>query len=271
MKWEEFNTTYKIVCVVISIILTLYWSCKYAKDEDTSLVRYTQYAASKTKDEYPILSFCLKNPFLKEKLKEFGVDGEEEYLEFLEGNVFNSSFMKIPYDDITLKLSDYLIGYYIYYVNGTETNLSASEGKRFFRISTSFNGFIHQRFFKCFSFKLRLKQKIRIISLRIKQEIFQNHSRAEYYSFITLLHYPNQLLRSSGSMKRVWNDRKNDPSEYSMWFTVHGMEVVNRRNTKSNPCIENWKNYDSTLLEHHAIKVGCRAPYQLHHLNQKLC
>ena len=109
MKWEEFNTTYKLVCVVISIILTLYWSCKYAKDEDTSLVRYTQYAASETKDEYPVLSFCLKNPFLKEKLKEFGVNGEEEYLEFLEGKTFNSSFMKIPYDNITLKLSDYLI------------------------------------------------------------------------------------------------------------------------------------------------------------------
>ena len=63
-------------------------------------------------------------------------------------------------------------------------------------------------------------------------------------------------------MRRVWNDRKNDTSEYSMWFTVHGMEVVNRRNTKSNPCIENWKNYDSELLENHAIGIGCRAPYQ---------
>ena len=161
-----------------------------------------------------------------------------------------------------MKLKDYLIGYYVYYVNGTERNLSALEGKDFFRTSTSYNGFIHQRFFKCFSFQLKMTQRIRIISLRIKQDIFQNHSRAEYYSFITLIHYPNQLLRSSGSMKRAWKDRKNNNVEYSMWFTVNGMEVVNRRNTKHTPCIENWKNYDSELLQRHVSDIGCKSPYQ---------
>ena len=138
------------------------------------------------------------------------------------------------------------------------------QGKDLFQISTSYSGFVHQRFFKCLSFNLKMVQRIRTISLRVKQGIFQNISRAEYYSFITLIHYPNQFLRSSGSIRRVWNGRKNYTDDYSMWFTVHGMEVINRRNTKLNPCIENWKNYDYSLLENHTMNVGCRAPYQLH-------
>ena len=262
MNWKEFITTYKLICILISIILSFYWSYKYSKDEDTSLVSYTLYTKSAAKDEYPVLSFCFRNPFLKDKLKEYSVNDEKEYLEFLEGKSFPANFSKIPYDEITLKLENYLIGYYVYFVNGTERNLSASEGKHFFRTSTSYNGFIHQRFFKCFSFKLKKTQRIRILSLRLKQDIFQNHSRAEYYSFVTLIHYPNQLLRSSGSIKRVWNDRKNNTAEYSMWFTVNGIEVTNRRNTKSNSCIENWRNYDSELLENHLTNVECKAPYQ---------
>ena len=263
MNWEEFNSTYRIICILISIILTFYWSCKYAKNEDTSLVSYTLYAKSETKDRYPVLSFCFKKPFIKDKLEEYGINEETDYLDFLEGKSFSADFVNLPYDNMTLQLKNYLIGYYVYYVNGTESNLSASEGKDLFQIHTSYSGFIHQRFFKCFSFNLKMTQRIRTISLRIKKGIFQNISRAEYYSFITLIHYPNQFLRSSGSIRRVWNDRKNYTADYSMWFTVHGMEVINRRNTKVNSCIENWKNYDSALLEDHTISVGCRAPYQL--------
>ena len=47
---------------------------------------------------------------------------------------------------------------------------------------------------------------------------------------------------------------------------------INRRNKRSNPCIENWKNYDSVMLENHTLNVGCRAPYQLHlNLSIPLC
>ena len=272
MNWEEFNTTNKIICILISIILTFYWSCKYAKDEDTSLVSYTLYAKSEAKDIYPVLSFCFRNPFIKEKLEDFGINNEKEYLNFLEGKSFFADFSKIPYDNITLQLNDYLIGYYVDYVNGTERNLSVSEGKDLFQISTSYNGFVHQRFFKCFSYNLKMIQRIRVISLRVKQDIFRNISRAEYYTFISLIHYPNQFLRSSGSIRKAWNDRKNNTAEYSMEFTVHGMEVINRRNKRSNPGIENWKNYDSVMLENHALNVRCRAPYQLHlNLSIPLC
>ena len=264
MNWEEFNTAHKIICILISIILTFNWSCKYLENEDTSLVSYTLYAKSEAKDKYPVLSFCFRNPFIKEKLEEFGMNNENDYLNFLEGKSFFANFSNIPYDDITLQLNDYLIGYYVYYVNGTERLLSASKGKELFQISTSYNGFVHQRFFKCFSFNLKMIQRIRMISLWVRQSIFQNISRAEYYSFISLIHYPNQFLRSSGSIRRAWNDRINYAAGYSMWFTVHGMEVINRRNKKSDPCLENWKNYDSVMLENHTVNVGCRAPYQLH-------
>ena len=262
MNWKKFIIFNKIICVVISIILTFYWSYKYSKNEDTSLLNYKWYAESAAKDEYPVLSFCFRNPFLKDKLKEFGVTDERKYLEFLEGKTFPSNFSSIPYDDITLQLENYLIGYYLYFVNGTERNLTVLEGRNFVETSTSYNGFIQQRFFKCFSFKLKKIQRIRTLALRLKQDIFQNHSRAAYYFFVTLIHYPNQLLRSFGSIKRIWNDRRNNTAEYAMWFTVNGMEVTNRRNKKSSSCIENWKNYDNILLENHVTNVGCNAPYQ---------
>ena len=40
------------------------------------------------------------------------------------------------------------------------------------------------------------------------------------------------------------------------------MEVVKRRNKHNQPCNDNWKGYDDSLLEQHIKAVGCRAPYQ---------
>ena len=125
MLWKAFNVFFKVVCILISILLTIYWTYKYSKNEDTSLVGYTHYLESKS-DQYPVLSFCFKNPFLKGKLENHGIN-ETLYLEFLKGKYFSLAYMDIDYNDITINLNDYFVAYYVHWVNGTENVFSATD------------------------------------------------------------------------------------------------------------------------------------------------
>ena len=260
---STFNIFFKTICIIIAVFLTVYWSYEFFKNEDTSFVEYTKYLES-DKDIYPVLSFCFQNPFNETKLQKYNVT-KDDYIEFLKGTrgYFSSKFLEVPYDDITLQVDDHItkhFGYYKYFINGTEKNMTSEEGRNVFEVSTSYNGFIHQRFFKCFSLESKSKERIRMASLGLSQDIFKQHSRAKYYSFITLFHYPQQLLRSSGTMRRVWKDRKDD-SEFSMWFTLTGMDVMNRRHKQDNTCISNWRDYDNELLEKHIRELNCTVPY----------
>ena len=261
--WKAFNIFFKSLCFLIALTLTVYWSYKFLKNDDKSVVQYSKYLESDN-NPYPVLSFCYQNPFIESKLQVYNVT-KDEYLNFLKGETgyFSNKYLNIPYDDITLDVHDYItkhFGYYKYFINGTEKNMTSKEGLSLFEISNSYNGFIHQRFFKCFSFASKSKERIRMASLGLSQDIFKEHSRTSYYSFITLFHYPHQFLRSSGTMRRVWKERK-DNSEFSMWFTLTGMDVMNRRNKRHDTCITNWRDYDNEMLKRHIYNLNCSAPY----------
>ena len=194
---------FKFICSLLAIVLVVDVFYKFSKNEDISLLKYTSYLKTEN-DYYPVISFCFKNPFLTEKLEKYGAD-EATYLHFLEGKNISDEMLEIEYDQVTIDVNDYLVEYYILWVNGTDEYFPASSegGRRHFEILASFNGFINRRFFKCFSTNHHAKQLRRVLSVKLHQGIFQNKSRASYYSFLTLLHYPRQVLRSLGTLRRV--------------------------------------------------------------------
>jgi hypothetical protein len=88
--WKVFSVSFTIVCILTSLALTTYETIKYSKNEDMSLVGESFYLETqkdeiKTKNIYPVLSFCFENPFLKEKLKKR--INMRFYLQYLEGNL----------------------------------------------------------------------------------------------------------------------------------------------------------------------------------------
>ena len=63
------------------IFMCIYWGYMFSLDEDISVVKYRKFQ-EREKDDYPTVSFCLANPFLKQRLSAHGVN-ESLYLKFL--------------------------------------------------------------------------------------------------------------------------------------------------------------------------------------------
>lgn len=49
------------------------------------------------------------------------------------------------------------------------------------------------------------------------------------------------------------------------------VEILKRRNKKSNPCISDGLNYDETLLNEYLSNVECTAPYRSINKSGKIC
>ena len=84
------------------------------------------------------------------------------------------------------------------------------------------------------------------------------------------IHYPNQLMVSAKTIKLAWPTRERY-DRFEMRFHVDGAEVLQRRNKRSQPCIENWKNYDDVVLVKHLNNVTCRSPYQMPSVTYPIC
>lgn len=73
------------------------------------------------------------------------------------------------------------------------------------------------------------------------------------------MHYPNHLTLPSKTLKQYWNGRK-EFENFDMGFWVTGVEVIMRRNKRTNPCDEDWDNFDTSVILNHIRQVGCRSP-----------
>ena len=261
---------YKFICILLAIVLVVDVFYKFSKNEDISLLKYTSYLKTES-DYYPVISFCFKNPFLTEKLEKYGAH-EATYLHFLEGKNVSAELLEIEYDQVTIDVKDYLVEYWISWANGTDESFPAGSegGRHHFETLVSLNGFINRQFFKCFYVNHKTQKSRRLQSVKLNQGIFQNKSRASYYSFLTLLHYPHQVLRSLGTLRRVWKERKND-HDYSMHFALNGMDVINRRDKKNDRCNPNWRNYDGSVIEEKIKNSGCRMLYETTNMSIPKC
>jgi hypothetical protein len=104
------------------------------------------------------------------------------------------------------------------------------------------------------------------ISLFVKNNIFPDNLRPTHWGFLVLLHYPNQLLLASTSKQYIW-DPQTSQNDYEMRIYAKNMEVYWRRRK----CLDNWKNYDTDVLEFQMNRIGCR-PFYLNSIsNLPLC
>ena len=56
-----------------------------------------------------------------------------------------------------------------------------------------------------------------------------------------------------------------------MRFIVNAMEVIRRRNKRSQPGDEDWENHDQNIILKHTNKAGCRASYQYSSTGIRTC
>ena len=259
-NWSTFKTLFKGICISVALALISYWVYVFSLNEDLCVVDYKKWYQEEN-DAYPMLSMCFAAPFSKEKFRSSGTGiNESTYLKYLKGEYFDSNMLAIDYRSITVDVD---IGeYWVMWMNGSSSTIYP-EGNDIKLLLSTYAGFWSwpNLFYNCYGIQIPNAKDVQVFAIVLKSDLFQSEKLTGGYSFITILHYPNQLLRSLKSFRNSWPKRKPN-STYIMRFKLTSAEVVRRRNKGTRPCTEDWKNYDSYVQMEHTKKAGCRNPYQ---------
>ena len=96
ITFKNIKYAYFIVCLILTIGLSIYSVCRYIKNDDITSVRVAKFLSSKD-SIYPAFSFCIFDPFLETKFEVFGDDdiNVTYYKKFLEGEIWNDKMLKI--------------------------------------------------------------------------------------------------------------------------------------------------------------------------------
>ena len=192
------------LCCSITISLVSYCIYQYTLNEDLSEVSYKEFRGTKD-DVFPTVSLCLGNPFLKEKLAEYGTD-ETSYLAFLRGSSFNQDLLSINFSHVTINIVDYIKGYRFYLRNITkvsfDSGLTLQQKEKLTYISFIGFGF-HGLFYKCFGLQIPEVSNLLAFRILLSNEIFPSGTRPTKDFFTTSIHLPKQFLLSFSSDKWI--------------------------------------------------------------------
>ena len=267
------TSLYHGACLVATFSVIAYWMYMFSLNEDTSLVEYKQYYKEKG-DVFPALSLCFNNPFSAKKLDQASSGlNRTSYYNFLNGEDMSSKMKAIDYKSVTMNISANVINYWIAFHDGSSQYYETTDIIKTLFVN-SFAGFWNfngaERFYGCYRLQIPHDKNIWYFSVHLKNSVFPHGRRPMNFDFFTLVHYPNQLLTSLGSIKYHWAERLTN-NTYEMKFKVDKLESIRRRNKKAQPCDEDWENYDDGVIAKHTQKIGCIAPYQKIGKEARLC
>ena len=264
---------YSITCVSATLSMAIFWVYKYSWDEDLCLVDYKRFEDG-TAGTYPTVSLCFSEPFLKQKMEEFGTN-ISSYIGFLRGETDDANAASIDYDAITLVLMDYHISHTISWKNGSKFKYNKFAHSDLLITNQTFNGFWYSGIFlKCYGIEVMSKE-IDYFIILFNQEIFPNktrppgtNARTKRY-FVVSYHYPQQMLALTSAFQNyIWPKVKLD---YKMTFVMRSFEIITRRNKRRNPCLDHGISYDTFTLQNYMNEIGCIPPYLNNTIELPIC
>ena len=269
---KSLSFAFSMICLFATIGLTIYAMYRFSKNEDTTLVRFTTFLSSKDAI-YPSFSFCILPPFLEKQFEVYRDDliNMTSYKEFLDGTIWDESFLKVDYDNVTVSFIDNLL-------EAEYATQDLNDSSIFVRKNMEISHHVSFRSSerKCFTIDAPLDedQPLWYFRVKINEGIFPGGKRlSSYHSnwMKTYLHYPGQRFPAIYTIKSDFSPRQNKRNNYTMQFNIKNMEVITRRNRIGEPCEQDWRNYDKHIMEGMMKKVGCRPPHWNTILDLPIC
>ena len=257
-----FRYFFNLACFSVAFAMTLVWFCTYLRNEDS--VRVDLKTFDFAEGRYPMLSFCLVEPFIDFKLKMYNetLTGEM-YKDFLLGHSFSKEMNDINFDDVTLNLADFYLGSNIKFRN----DIKWHQFNKLPRVT--YSGF-RGSFLKCFGLTSNFTS-IDMIYFTFNSSLYPDGIRPYSKSFVSvLLHIPKQLSSAGSSMMGSW-PKRIEKKGHTMVFNLQQLEVLKRRNKRNDPCVPNELNFDQIILDDYLEKLGCKAPYHKSDKSLELC
>ena len=288
---SKYILLYDCLCVCAFIGTAIWCVYTFSLDNDTCLVDYKLYNENPDYG-YPSISILIINPFLDEKLRTYG-DGINAvtYSKFLGGQHWDERMLDINYDDVTMDLKDYFIGYDMLsdnysvisidnFTNNPATSYGWQKPYKKFRAHRGQTFAVDPPFdtyggVTRFHVQMWIKIKTNLFKDSLRPHIYDyNPDSPTFGGFLVWFHYPGQALQAwhLGMGKWLWPKRETNSSKnYVMIFKRSQMDVIQRRNKNNNPCVEDWKNHDQHVIEEVIFNAGCRPPHWTSKQNVPLC
>ena len=249
---------FNLACSLAAFALTIWWLYKFSLDEDS--VQIELKSIDFLDGYYPMLSFCLIDPFIESKLKKYNETiTPEKYKKILQGNISYKGVMNIKLDDITLDLGDFYLGRTIKFRNGSKIDMLRIDFPQELLNLTN-AGFSYAWFYKCYGLKSNF-ENIDMVQFYFNSSLYPGGIRNSSKPSIAVpLHLPNQFLLTMSSQKYTWPQR-DVKKEHSMDFMIQQIDIMKRRNKRNDPCLPDDLNYDSIILEEFLNKSGCKSLY----------
>ena len=263
-----YSYIFQLLCYIGAGSLSCYWLYKFSfEDEDLCLVDYKSFGKSADESvSLPMLSLCLKNPFIESRLKQIDPKlNSTHYLNYLKGDVRDDGLKNINFDDVTVDVKRHLLKVFVMWRNGSHNSyFNRNDYANIFYEQTDdiFNGTVDRHFFKCYGAEVKntLGGGMKYLMYMFNQSgILHELNGTDHNVVFTYFHYPGQFLLANQNVE-TFTDKLNGTG-YELWFTIRGYEVLKRRKKREMTCEKKWKQYDSMTIKEHIRHNGCRPPY----------
>ena len=114
---------FHLVSLLIAIGSIVYFLIDYQRDKNMTLVDFKTFHETE-RDIYPSVSLCFyQDGFWNTRKLNYiyGIENLEHYRNFLKGEFWDESMLKVDYDDVTLSLEDYVERWGLWLDNGLKT------------------------------------------------------------------------------------------------------------------------------------------------------
>ena len=266
------NFIFHGLCILGTIGLSFNCLVKYIADEDTAQNAYKNYHDKDQENVYPSLSFCVINPFLEDKFKRYGyASNVTSYVDFLQGIYWDDEMLSIDYDKVTVPLEDALLGIRIKLHDNKEyiydhIQKSSDPIGWIPNFLVSFNSSIR----KCFSFDVPFMENKSVFEMNIvlRKTIFPNEiipldasNLKERGGLYVYFHLPGQRFTSYYTIKHNYDPKIETTQIPELAFKITDVEVMKRRNTRKNRCIDDWRSYDHLVMNDIMSFAVCCPPH----------
>ena len=169
--------SFKLVCVLIAVFLSICCFYEYFLDNDVTLVDIKRFHEN---DEavYPSVMLCFYNPFLKDSLQKYSPTiNTTLYKRFLVGDYWAEEMNNVDYDKVTIDINKYFLGYDIMYTD-TRPRRYCSNNKTIGKDGwTPPRVSLRTPSMKCFTVDIPFKSKTNImqVGLKIKSDVLFLH------------------------------------------------------------------------------------------------
>ena len=276
--WKTLKYIYQFFCIAATLALAVYGISVFLQDKDVSVLEYKIYN-SKPQYLYPSFSLYFRKPFIESKLQKYGKDiNSTTYSAFLRGEHMDERMLNISYDEVTIDINEFVVGYGILYANASYEYLNGTheiERKGWKKPHVGYRSYDS----KSFTVDIPFQNGTNIVefSFGIRKEAFPGVNRPQTFvydkdgkmvdGFEVMFHYPGQSIYSYAKATGKWTWPKLDENKINgtkdiiMDFTIRNIDVMKLRNKGSRKCYENLNAHDSIILNQTISHIGCVPPY----------